>query len=115
MPQALAYLEQIHGAIIRPRWPRSNFRPPPEVRWGTKRHVQLAKSASCKKASRDLRRASQPSLQPGALLSHLAIGQCHAIGATIGAIGQLSLGPGDPWLVCLNLLVRSRSANARLL
>ena len=28
----------------------------------------------------DLRRGSQPSLQPGALLSHLAIGQCHAIG-----------------------------------
>lgn len=34
---------------------------------------------------------------------------------SIGAIGQLSLGPGDPWLVCLNLLVRSRSANAGLL
>ena len=34
---------------------------------------------------------------------------------SIGAIGQLSLGPGDPWLVCLNLLVRSRSVNAGLL
>ena len=31
---------------------RSNFRPPPEVCWGTKHHVQLAKSASCKKAKR---------------------------------------------------------------